>query len=89
MRSRFSAFAMGNAAHLLHTWHPSTRPAGLELDDDVHWYRLDILDRVAGGPLDRTGIVEFEAFFRGPERGSQRERSTFAREGGRWLYIGG
>lgn len=87
MRSRFSAFAVGDADYLLATWHPSTRPAELTLDADMRWYRLDILDRVAGGPLDATGIVEFEAFFRGTEPGSQRERSTFAREAGRWLYL--
>jgi len=87
MRSRFSAFALGDADYLLATWHPSTRPGDLELDSDVRWYRLDILDRVAGGPLDTEGVVEFEAFFRGAERGSQRERSRFVREGKRWFYL--
>ena len=29
MRSRFTAFATGNAAYLLASWHPSTRPATL------------------------------------------------------------
>ena len=29
MRSRYSAFAVGDAAYLLATWHPSTRPAAL------------------------------------------------------------
>ena len=43
MRSRFTAFATGNAAYLLASWHPSTRPATLELEDDIRWYRLDIL----------------------------------------------
>lgn len=84
MRSRFSAFAVGDADYLLATWHPSTRPATLDLDPDTRWYRLDILDRTAGGPLDVRGTVEFEAFFRG---GSQRENSYFVREGGRWYYL--
>jgi len=83
MRSRFSAFAVGDAAYLLATWHPSTRPADLELDD-ARWYRLDILGRSHGGPLDTTGTVEFEAFHRG---GSQREHSAFVREAGRWYYV--
>lgn len=88
MRSRFSAFAVGDAVYLLATWHPSTRPATLELDLELRWYRLDITDRVAGGPLDTRGEVEFEAFWRSPDtRGSQRERSQFAREGGHWLYV--
>ena len=85
MRSRFSAFALGDVGYLLDTWHVSTRPAALELDDEVRWLRLDILDRVDGRPLDSSGVVEFEAFYRG---GSQRERSRFVREGGRWYYVG-
>lgn len=87
MRSRFSAFAVGDADYLLQTWHPSTRPGDLDLDGDIRWYRLDVLDRVAGGPLDDVGIVEFEAFYRGAESGSQRERSSFVREAGRWFYV--
>ena len=50
MRSRFSAFAVGDPAYLLATWHPSTRPSRLELDDSLRWYRLDILSRSAGRP---------------------------------------
>ncbi len=88
MRSRFSAFAVGDAEYLLATWHPSTRPAALELDSELRWYRLDIFDRMAGGPLDARGEVEFEASWRSPDaRGSQRERSSFVRECGRWYYI--
>ena len=87
MRSRYSAFAIGDAAYLLATWHPSTRPDDLELDESIRWYRLDIIDRVGGGPLDVAGIVEFEAFYKGSERGSQRERSSFVREDGRWFYV--
>jgi SEC-C motif-containing protein len=88
MRSRFSAFAVGDADYLLETWHPSTRPATLELDPELRWYRLDIIDRSAGGPLDSRGAVDFEAFWRSPDsRGSHRERSRFVREGGRWCYV--
>lgn len=90
MRSRFSAFAVGDADYLLASWHSVIRPATLELDCELRWYRLDIIDRVAGGPLDTRGEVEFEAFWRSPhDRGSQRERSAFVREGGRWFYVAG
>ena len=88
MRSRYSAFAMGLAPYLLESWHPSTRPANLELDDTLRWYRLDILDRTRGGMLDATGTVEFVAYFRnGTERGTQHENSAFLKEKGRWLYV--
>lgn len=85
MRSRFTAFALGNAEYLLATWHPSTRPTDLQLDADTRWYRLDILSTSGGGPLEKAGTVEFEAFYRG---GSQRELSSFLKEAGRWFYLG-
>lgn len=89
MRSRYSAFAVGDAAHLLRTWHPSTRPDGLDLDDDVLWRHLAITDVERGGPFDDEGVVAFEAVARvDGRRHVQRERSAFVREGGRWLYRG-
>lgn len=90
MRSRFTAFSIKDAAYLLKTWHPSTRPAEIDLDDDVVWRRLVIIDRADGGPFDRDGEVEFEAFWQqGAERGSLHERSRFVREDRRWLYLDG
>jgi SEC-C motif-containing protein len=90
MRSRFSAFAMDDPDYLLQTWHPTTRPATLELDADRRWYRLDIVSTRDGGPFDRTGVVEFEAFYRAPTgAGSQHEISRFVREAGRWQYVDG
>ncbi|MCS4276010.1 hypothetical protein D9V34_10530 [Mycetocola lacteus] len=87
MRSRFSAFAVGDVDYLLHTWHPHTRPGALELDPDLRWYRLDIEGTSAGGPLDRVGTVEFTAYYRSPDgKGTQHERSHFTRENGRWYY---
>lgn len=90
MRSRFTAFTTGDAAHLLRSWHPSTRPGELELDDETRWMRLDILETAAGGPFDTDGIVAFEAFFRQDGApGSMRERSRFVRENRTWLYVDG
>ncbi|MGV2983805.1 YchJ family protein [Microbacterium sp. AGC85] len=90
MRSRFTAFAVGDAAYLLRSWHASTRPLDLDLDDDLRWTRLDILETEAGGPFDSAGIVSFEAFYR--EDGAQasmKERSRFIREDGVWSYVDG
>ncbi len=90
MRSRFSAFALGDVAYLERTWHPSTRPAGLSLDPERRWYRLDVLRTEAGGLLDDTGLVEFRAHHRSPAgTGALHEVSRFVREGGRWLYLDG
>lgn len=90
MRSRFSAFALGDAAHLRRSWHPSTRPAVLDLDADVEWRRLQIVDTADGGPGDDEGVVEFRASFRGGDgAGVMHERSRFARVDGRWVYVDG
>lgn len=90
MRSRFSAFAVGDRSYLLATWHRSTRPASLELDPGLRWYRLDVLATREGGPFDTTGVVEFEAFHRSADgRGSQHEISRFVREDGLWSYVDG
>ena len=90
MRSRFTAFALADAGHLLRTWHPTTRPETVEFDPELSWRRLVILDRAAGGPFDREGVVEFEAYWRqGAERGSLHERSRFVRDGRQWYYLDG
>lgn len=90
MRSRFSAFAVGDAAHLLRTWHPDTRPARLDLDPDVRWYRLDVLRTERGGLGDDEGVVEFRAFHRSPDgRGDLHETSRFVRVARQWLYVEG
>ena len=90
MRSRYSAFANGDAAYLLATWHPRTRPASLELDEERHWYRLDVLRTQDGGPFDTTGTVEFRAYHRSAAgSGRQHEVSQFVRDDGRWFYVDG
>lgn len=91
MRSRYSAFALGIADYLLATWHPSTRPPTLELDDAISWRRLFVESTAGGGPFDDAGVVVFTAIARTPDgRLEQRERSRFARDGaGRWAYLDG
>lgn len=93
MRSRYSAFAVGDADYLLATWHAAARPADLELDDDVEWRRLDVVRTEAGGPFDTTGVVEFVAHHRSrtdpADRGRLHEVSRFVREGDRWSYVDG
>jgi SEC-C motif-containing protein len=88
MRSRYTAFALGDVRHLLRTWHPSTRPRRLEVDAGTEWRRLVVIDRVGGGRGDASGIVEFRAVYReGGARGELHERSRFVRDGGRWSYL--
>ena len=90
MRSRYSAFAVGDTAYLLRSWHSSTRPARLPLDPDERWTGLEIVGTERGGLFDSTGTVEFRAHYRERGRpGTLTERSRFVREDGRWVYLDG
>ena len=90
MRSRYSAFVVGDAGYLLATWHPATRPAALDLDADVRWTGLDVIATTGGALLEAEGTVEFRAHYvRGREAGAQHENSRFVREDGRWRYLDG
>jgi SEC-C motif-containing protein len=88
MRSRFAAFAVGDADYLLQSWHPSTRPRRLRLDPADRWTRLEILGRTGGGLLESAGTVEFRAHHLHRGRPDVlHENSRFRREDGRWLYV--
>ncbi len=90
MRSRYSAFVRGDRDHLLATWHPSTRPASLDLEPGVHWLGLEVRAHRETGP-DRAE-VEFVARSRPSGSGPAHrlhECSRFVREEGRWYYLDG
>lgn len=84
MRSRYSAFARGDADYLFRTWHPRTRPAKVTVEPDVVWMGLEVITTAAGGVDDESGEVEFTASFRD---GAMHARSHFERRGGRWVYV--
>jgi SEC-C motif-containing protein len=90
MRSRYTAFAVGDVQHLLQTWHASTRPGHLDLDPGLKWLHLSIDSTSEGGPFHDRGVVEFTAVYRSAAgRGEQHEVSRFVRERGRWYYVDG
>ena len=89
MRSRYSAFAVGDADYLLRTWHPSSRPRELVLEPDLQWTRLAVLETQAGGLFDAAGTVRFRAIYvQDGQRGVMTETSRFVRENKRWAYLG-
>ncbi|MEZ2189240.1 YchJ family protein [Corynebacterium sp. CCM 9204] len=90
MRSRYSAFCIGDVPYLLSSWHPDTRPDGLVMDDSTNFLRLVIHDTAGGGPFDQTGYVHFTAYYRSIDgrSGSLEEKSIFVRVSGRWFYVG-
>ena len=97
MRSRYAAYVLRLASYLLATWHPSTRPSALDLEDpDLCWLGLEVrLHRVpAGGPRDASGreVAEVEFVARSRRHGRAlrlHETSRFVREDGRWYYVDG
>ena len=90
MRSRYSAFVLGDAAYLLATWHSTTRPGTLDLDPAVRWTGLEVLATTGGSLLAAEGTVEFRAsFVREGRVGAQHENSRFTRDGGPWRYLDG
>jgi SEC-C motif domain protein len=79
MRSRYSAYAVGETDYVWRTWHPRTRPERVHPDPAVRWTGLEIID--AG-----EDTVEFRAHH---SAGTLRERSRFERRAGRWFYVDG
>lgn len=90
MRSRYTAYALSDVGYLLRSWHASTRPTRLVLDDDLTWTGLHVVATEAGGPFDDVGRVRFVARYTTPGgRGRLEEDSRFVREGGVWSYVDG
>jgi SEC-C motif-containing protein len=88
MRSRYSAFASGDVAYLLNTWHSSTKPESLELNSTTTWRRLDIVRTERGGLMDTDGVVEFIAHYREDGMsGQQHEISRFLKVQRQWFYL--
>jgi SEC-C motif-containing protein len=89
MRSRYSAFAVGDVGYLLRTWHSSGRPQTLTLDPAQQWTRLAVLQTQGGGLFDATGTVRFRAIYvQERKRGVLAETSRFVRQDKLWTYLG-
>lgn len=92
MRSRYTAFTQRNEQYLSETWHESTRPAHLDLNDKapIKWLSLTVVETKLGGVDDNEGTVEFIALFKVNGKADRlHERSRFRKENGRWYYLDG
>ncbi|MFA6235989.1 MAG: YchJ family protein [Bacteriovorax sp.] len=95
MRSRYTAFAVGEMDYIYNTHHESTRK---ELDMDgvkswaanSEWLGLEIRETERGTENDTEGKVEFKCkfVFNGNEQ-SHHELSTFKKEGKIWYFVDG
>lgn len=90
MRSRYSAYVLGLDDYLLASWHASSRPAALDLQDEPPRKWLDLTINQQHTNPDDTGVVEYCARFKiGGRAYRLHETSRFVREQGRWYYRDG
>jgi SEC-C motif-containing protein len=95
MRSRYTAFAVGNLDHVENTHLESTRS---ELDmasvkawaTNSEWLGLEILKTEKGSESDSVGKVEFKCkfIFNGSEQ-IHHELSSFEKVNGTWFFVDG
>jgi len=92
MRSRYTAYALGNyGEYLLATWLPETSKgltAASLSEKNLEWVKLEILNSRQKG---NEGTVEFKAYYKtdDEELNILHEMSSFRRIERRWYYIGG
>jgi SEC-C motif-containing protein len=87
MRSRYTAYVVGDEDYLKASWHASTRPAESVVDASIKWLALDLRN---AQEEDDEAIVEFVARCRVSGRGHRlHETSHFVREAGQWFYVDG
>lgn len=90
MRSRYSAYVLGDMDHVDRTFAPEVRndfdrAEAERTAKDTEWLGLEVIRSSEEGD---QGVVEFSFRFRynGQEL-TQHEVSTFRRDAGRWLYV--
>lgn len=97
MRSRWTAYATGDAAYVQRTTHPESRHYDpdprrwlkdlREFCTETRFVALTVLREELDG--DVAWVTFHAELRRGLENASFDERSRFVREGGRWWYVEG
>lgn len=94
MRSRYTAFALGQVDYLIATHHPTQRHPNerqqlIQSIENTTWLGLRVLKTQQGQAEDRQGQVEFIAYYQDPKPGQIHERSRFVKQRDRWFYVDG
>jgi len=95
MRSRYSAYVVGNVNYLMNSHHPNTRPVKerksiLKWTKSLTWISLEIISKQKGHQIDAEGNVEYRALY--IENGKIEcihENSYFVKENNKWYYKSG
>jgi len=95
MRSRYTAYALGEMTHLKRSldpkWHATFDEDGArEWSEKAEWKGLTVVAAKGGLENDTEGEVEFIArFAMDGEDQEMRERARFRKRGGGWRYLDG
>lgn len=95
MRSRYTAYTLGDVDYIVKTTHSSKRtkldPKGIEAwAKQSEWKGLEILKAEQGLEKDTTGMVEFVAHYAiQGETKKHHEQSLFEKDNGQWYYVSG
>lgn len=95
MRSRYTAFALGNVDYILSTHDPEKTGdvdrAGTESwAKNSEWLGFEIVSSEKGTAADDAGVIEFVARYK--VKGvtiAHRERAVFRKHDGRWVFVDG
>jgi len=95
MRSRYTAYTLGDVEYILGTHDPS-RAEEADRENTTRWSRkakwhgLEIRSTERGTATDEDGVVEFVAHYEmDGRRIAHHERSTFRKVNGTWFYLDG
>ncbi len=95
MRSRYSAYVVGQIDYLATSLHPQYRQdldlvATRRWSASTRWMGLEVVDTQGGGESDEEGMVEFIATYKEKDLiKPHRERANFRRYEGIWYYVDG
>ena len=102
MRSRYTAYSLGQVDYLIATWQSKggqmrDRVSLLPSTQQTRWLSLTIVKIQKGQVQDKQGVVEFVALYQTIGQNTQdsaavqqlHERSRFIQTKGQWLYVDG
>jgi len=90
MRSRYSAFAIPNAAYLIATTLPAKRKFH-DINDLQEWGEINQWIKLEIIATPTLNTVEFKAYYidQNGKQQVQQELSVFQKNGNRWFYVSG
>jgi SEC-C motif-containing protein len=95
MRSRYTAYALGNVDWIVESQSPEGRQfvdrrATEEWSRRAEWRRMEVVEVKDGGPDDAEGFVDFKAYYTiGGEDITHHEVASFRQDEGTWYFVDG